>query len=177
MPHPVTLADLNAMEQEAFTRALGALFEHSPWIVADTWQRRPFADTAALHAALAQTMYDATPAQQLALIRAHPDLAGKAAIAGELTAESTREQASAGLDRLTPAEYDEFTRLNDAYRTHFAMPFIICVREHTKTRILEQFRRRLHHTQQEEIATALGEVARIVRLRLVDLVHDGRAAE
>jgi OHCU decarboxylase len=115
-------------------------------------------------------MYAAPHNRQLALIRAHPDLAGKAAVAGELTAESTREQSSAGLDRLTPEEFARFTELNTAYRERFAFPFIICVREHTKASILGQFAERLGHSHDQEIAFALGEVAKIARLRLFDRV-------
>ena len=168
----VTLRELNAMDQDAFVATIGHVFERSPWIAAEAWERRPFASVDQLHEALAAVMWDATPEQQLTLIRAHPDLAGKAAIAGELTADSTREQASAGLDRLTPEEYARFTRLNTTYREQFGFPFIICVREHTKASILAAFEERLAHGQQQERETALSEIAKIVRLRLRDAVSD-----
>jgi OHCU decarboxylase len=107
----------------------------------------------------------------MALILAHPDLAGKAAVAGELTPESTREQASAGLDRLTPEEYEAFTRLNIGYREKFGFPMIVCVREHTKESILAQAEARMEHSREQEIEVALGEIAKIARLRLQDLVE------
>ena len=132
----LTLSQVNQLDAEQFVATLGFLFEGSPWIVAETWPKRPFASFDELHQKLCQTMEQASDEQKLALIRAHPDLAGKAAIAGELTPESTREQASAQLNQLTPDEYATFTRLNDAYRTKFLFPFIICVREHTKQSIL-----------------------------------------
>jgi OHCU decarboxylase len=116
-------------------------------------------------------MWNAPAPLKLALIRAHPDLAGKAAIAGDLTAESTREQASAGLDRLTPDEYATFIRLNTTYRERFEFPFIICVREHTKESILARFEERLAHDRDREIEAALTEIGKIARLRLLDTVQ------
>jgi 2-oxo-4-hydroxy-4-carboxy-5-ureidoimidazoline decarboxylase len=160
---------LNQFDQEAFVVALGALAEHSPWVVANAWHQRPFADREQLFAALCSAIEQAPYEQQLALIRAHPDLAGKAAMAGELTAESSREQASAGLDRLSAEEYARFHELNTAYRTRFAMPFIICVRENTRQSILASFETRLHHEQETEVATALREIMKIIRLRLEDI--------
>ena len=115
----------------------------------------------------------AAPAERLVeLIQAHPDLAGKAAIAGELTAESAREQSSAGLSRLAPEQFATFTRLNQAYRERFGFPFVICAREHSATNILEHFATRLEHPRDQEIATALGEIAKIARLRLLDAVRE-----
>src|SRR5829696_5562423 len=105
----LTLANINVMSRDKFVAALGPLFEGSPWIAAATWPARPFASIDQLHQALCATMYAAPVEQQIALIQAHPDLAGKAALAGELTAESTREQSSAGLSQLAPAEYAAFT--------------------------------------------------------------------
>jgi OHCU decarboxylase len=111
-------------------------------------------------------------AEQLALIQAHPDLAGRAAIAKELTAESAREQASARLDQLTPAQFARFQELNSAYRQRFGFPFIICVREHTRARILTNFEQRIEHTWEEELATALIEIGKIASLRLQDTVSE-----
>ena len=167
----MTLDEINNLDQERFVAALGFLLEHSPWVAAEAWHARPFRSIDALHQALCTVMYNAGPSQQLALIRAHPDLAGKAAIAGTLTASSTKEQASAGLDQLSPVEYARFTELNGAYRVRFGFPFIICVREHTKERILRNFATRLEHTPDEEINTALGEIAKIANLRLRDFVE------
>lgn len=115
-------------------------------------------------------MYGAPREKQLELLRVHPDLAGKAAVAGELTLESGREQASAGLDRLTPEEFESFTRVNRAYREKFGIPMIFCVREHTKESILENAGERLENTPEEEVNTALSEVSKIAGLRLQDLL-------
>jgi len=169
---PMALAVVNALDQDAFVAVLGALFEGSPWIAAETWLSRPFASHNALHHALCATMYAAPPERKVALIRAHPDLAGKAAIAGELTPESTSEQSSVGLDRLSPEEFARFTRLNQAYLDTFGFPFVICVRENTKDSILASFAARLQYPRDQEIETALGEIAKIARLRLLDIVSD-----
>ncbi len=168
----LTLAEVNLLDRASFVAKLGFLFEGSPWIADSTWPARPFADLDQLHQALCAIMYAAPLDRQLALIRAHPDLASKAAIAGDLTPESAREQSSAGLDRLAPEEFARFTQLNQAYRERFAFPFIICVREHTTTSILDHFAVRLANTREQEIQTALGEIAKIVRLRLLDLLAD-----
>jgi OHCU decarboxylase len=170
MSQQLSIEALNAMDQAHFADALGFAFEKSPWIAAEAWAARPFADRAALHRAMATVVERASQEQQIALIRAHPDLAGKAAIARELTAESTREQASAGLDQLTPAEFARFTALNDAYRAQFGFPFVICVREHTRSSILNAFETRLHHDAAAEVTTALGEIFKIADLRLRDAV-------
>jgi OHCU decarboxylase len=115
-------------------------------------------------------MYSAPRERRLALIRAHPDLAGKAAIEGSLTASSKHEQASAGLDRLTPDEYEAFTRTNTAYRERFGFPFVVCAREHTKESILRVAAERLEHTRDEEVRVALEEIAKIARLRLQEML-------
>jgi OHCU decarboxylase len=169
---PVTLQAINGLDRDQFVATLGFLFEGSPWIAAETWPARPFASRDELHEALCATMRVAPAERQVALIRAHPDLAGRAAVAGELTPESTSEQASAGLDRLTAEEFAIFTQRNTAYREKFGFPFVICVREHTKTSILANFETRLRNERDQEIATALGEIAKIARLRLLDTVAD-----
>jgi 2-oxo-4-hydroxy-4-carboxy-5-ureidoimidazoline decarboxylase len=164
----LSIPDLNAANREAFAQALGFVFERSPWIAQQTWALRPFRDREHLYHALCDVVARADVDAKLALIRAHPDLAGKAAIAGQLTTESTREQASAGLDTLSAEQFAEFTRLNTAYRERFAFPFIICVREHTRQGILRQFETRLEHDRTVEVETALAEIAKIARLRLFD---------
>jgi 2-oxo-4-hydroxy-4-carboxy-5-ureidoimidazoline decarboxylase len=166
------IRELNAASREQFLSSLGFLFEHSPWIVEAAWERRPFADRDDLHAKLVAVVREAEGERQVALIRAHPDLAGRAAIARELTEASTREQASAGLDRLTPEEYERFHRLNAAYRERFGFPFIIAVRENTRESILRAFETRLVNSPEQEVETAMGEIAKIVRLRLADAVED-----
>ncbi len=167
----LSIDQINALDQASFVKYLGFIFERSPWIAAEAWHARPFASGSALQQALCAVMYGASREQQIALIRAHPDLAGKAAIAGDLTPDSLREQASAGLDRLAPDEFAAFTRLNNAYRDRFSFPFVICVREHTKESILAAFVRRLEHDREAEIATALGEIAKIAKLRLDSIIQ------
>ena len=169
---PIALAAVNALDHAGFVAALGFLFEGSPWAAAETWPARPFTSLDQLHQALCATMWGATIERKVALIQAHPDLAGKAAIAGALTAESTREQASAGLDRLSPEEFATFTHLNQSYRDTFGFPFVVCVREHTRDSILASFAERLRNARDQEIATALGEIAKIARLRLLDAVSE-----
>ena len=159
----MTLDTINALDTSAFVARFGALFEHSPWVVERAAAMRPFAD---LHAGLMGALYAASPDQQLALIRAHPELAGKAAIDHALTEASAAEQASAGLDRLTPDEFGRFSALNGAYRARFDFPFIICVRLTDKAGILAAMERRLGHDREQEIATAIDEIGKIVRLRL-----------
>src|SRR5919109_1642324 len=160
---------INELDRDGFVNRFGALFEHSPWVAEAAWHDRPFADREELFKALEAAMYAAGEDRRLALIRAHPDLAGKAAIDGTLTASSHREQASAGLDRLTPDEYEAFTRINAEYRERFGFPLVVCVREHTKESILRVAAERLGHSAEEEVRVALGEIAKIARYRLEDL--------
>jgi len=165
-----TLGALNACDRDAFVGALGHLFEHSPWVAEETFGLRPFASLDALHGALCATMRGAPAERQLALVRAHPDLAGRLAQAGALTAASTGEQAAAGLDRLTPAEAAEIQRLNDAYKGRFGFPFVICARLNAKDTIPAAMRSRLGNSPEAELSTALGEIAKIACLRLNDAV-------
>jgi 2-oxo-4-hydroxy-4-carboxy-5-ureidoimidazoline decarboxylase len=162
----ISLTSLNAADEAGFLTALGDAYEHAPWVVQTVARQRPFAMIAALHAAMMAAVRAAPADQQLALIKGHPDLAGKAARAGAMTADSKAEQASAGLDRLSQAEFAQFHRLNTAYREKFGMPFIICARRHTKDSILQQFEHRLQNSMAAEIETAIGEIFRIVALRL-----------
>ncbi len=156
---PVSLADL------------GGLFEHSPWVAEAAWRRRPFRTVAELEAALEAAMREAPRERQLGLIRAHPELAGREAARRTLTRESSSEQASAGLDRLTTEELEAVRRLNRSYRERFGFPLIVCVREHTKDSIIGWGVARLAHSREEEIDIALGEIAKIARLRLADLLE------
>jgi 2-oxo-4-hydroxy-4-carboxy-5-ureidoimidazoline decarboxylase len=151
--------------------ALGHLFEHSPWVAEETWPKRPFQNAAELHAQLCASMRAAPKERQLDLINAHPDLAGRLAQQNKLTAESTREQATAGLNRLTDGELAEFQRLNTAYRERFGFPFIICARLNAKDAILDAMRTRSNNSPDDEFQTALGEIEKIARLRLNDLMN------
>lgn len=166
-----SLDQINALSAEAFGQYFGGVLEHSPHYAAQVAALRPFATAEALAAAFAQAPLADPPQAQRRLIRAHPDLAGKAALAGTLTAESASEQASAGLDRLTPAEYAEFQHLNAAYHDRFGLPYVVCVREHDKAGIFAGARTRLTHTPEQERAAALHEIGRIARLRVLDLVQ------
>ena len=163
------IEQLDRGDQAGFVARLGSLYEHSPWVAAEAWPRRPFGDRPGLHAALQQAVLDAPEARQLALIRAHPDLAGRLARAGALQAHSTGEQQGLGLDRLSDDEYDRFDRLNTAYRTRFGFPFIIAARAHTRASVLDAFERRLGNDPDQERAAALAEIGRIAWFRLQDL--------
>jgi 2-oxo-4-hydroxy-4-carboxy-5-ureidoimidazoline decarboxylase len=168
----LSVAELSGMTREQFVGALGFLFEHSPWVVEEAWAWRPFGSRAELHAKLVAVVRYGGEERHLALIRAHPDLAGRAGTAGDLTAASAGEQASAGLDRLSAAELERFHALNDAYKARFGFPFIICVRENTKESILAAFEARLANEPADEVASALAEIGKIVRLRLAEVVAE-----
>jgi 2-oxo-4-hydroxy-4-carboxy-5-ureidoimidazoline decarboxylase len=142
------------------------MFENAPWVAEAAWAKRPFASLQALFEAMTAAVAASTREMQLALIFGHPDLAGKAARAGDITIHSRAEQTSAGLDRLDEAEFAAFHRLNDSYRAKFGFPFIICVRRHSKASIMSEFERRLGLDNDAEIKTALSEISRIVALRL-----------
>ena len=148
-------------DREAFVATYGPLFEHSPWVAGDAYASGPYADRAALLDGLVAAMYAAPRERQVALIRAHPELAGKVA-----TVDSEREQSSAGLDRLERDEYARLTSANTAYREKFGFPFVICVRDHDKASILAAAEGRLANDEATELRTALGEIARIAHHRL-----------
>jgi 2-oxo-4-hydroxy-4-carboxy-5-ureidoimidazoline decarboxylase len=163
---PIPLETLNTADRKTFAAVVGEVMELAPWVADEAYAARPFATVAALYAAMTDAVRKAPDERQRALIDGHPDLAGKAAREGNLTADSTAEQAGAGLDRLTEAEFAEFHQLNDAYRKKFGMPFIVCVRRHGKASILQQFEQRLQNDAASERAAALGEIFRIAALRL-----------
>jgi len=167
---PLTLAELNRMDRAGFATALGFAFELSPWVVERAHDAVPFASVEALHAAMMAVLEASSQADKLSLIRAHPELAGKAAIAKTLTAESTAEQASAGLDRLTAEEFERFHALNAAYGERFGFPFIIAVRLNDKTSILAAMQARLANDRAAEIAEAIAQIGLISKLRLQDAV-------
>ncbi len=161
------------MDRDAFVSAFGGIFEHSPWIAERAWalELGPTHDTATgVHSALTRMFRSASAAERMGVLRAHPDLAGKLAQAKRLTAESTSEQASAGLDALTDAERDTFTRLNADYVAKHGFPFIIAVRDHDKASILAAFERRIGHDSATEFAEACAQVERIAEFRLRDLL-------
>ena len=162
MNQKYTLAFLNSSSGEEFVRIIGPVFEHSPWIAESTWPKRPFADLQALHRALSETVQSASQEKQLTLIRAHPDLVGRAALAGTLTPASTSEQASAGLDKLTQGEVAAFQKFNDAYHEKFGFPFLYAVMGSTKHDILGALETRLTSSRDEELAEGLRQVSRIM---------------
>ena len=174
MPEKLSIEEVNRMDYGEFVSRFGAVFERSPWVAEGAWGRRPFGDLDGLHGSFVRTIHEAPEDRRVALIRAHPDLAGKAALAGELTEKSANEQASAGLDRLSPGEYERFHRLNAAYGEKFGLPYVVCVRDNTKETIFAGAERRLANTREEEIEAALAEISRIGRLRLEDLVENPR---
>ncbi len=172
MSERIGIATLNSMPQAEFVATVGFVFEDSAWIAAHVWSQRPFASVEQLHAAMCAVVQAAPRAQQIALIQAHPDLAGRAAQQGTLGVASTDEQAAAGLATLTDAERAEFTRLNTAYKARFGFPFVICARENQKASILASFHARLPNAREAEITTALHEIYKIAGLRLADTVTD-----
>jgi xanthine dehydrogenase D subunit len=169
---PEHIVDLDPSELPLSLGDLGSLFEHSPWVAEDAWRRGPFGSVAELEDALEAVLRQAPRERQLDLIRGHPELAGREADQGTLTRESAHEQASAGLDRLTADELEALHRLNCSYRERFGFPLVVCVREHTKDSILAWGTARLEHSREQEIEIALGEIMKIARLRLADLVGE-----
>src|SRR5260221_2992176 len=161
-----TLADLDRLGPADFAAAIGDAFELAPWVAEAAHGKRPFATVTDLHAAMMGAVRAAPSERQLAFLRQHPDLAGKAARTGAITDDSKREQASVGLDTLSEEEFARFHRLNDAYKAKFGFPFIVCVRRHTPDSILVQFERRLGHDSATEFAAAMQEVFYITRLRI-----------
>ena len=161
------LAELNSLDGAAFTRIVGPVFEHSPWVAARTAAQRPFQSREALHAALVATVGKASEDEKLALIRAHPDLIGDA----HLTAASQAEQASAGLQDASAEEAKQFREFNRQYQERFGFPFVICARLNKKEAIARAFPVRLQNSRTQEIDTALQEISKIAELRLQDLVQ------
>jgi 2-oxo-4-hydroxy-4-carboxy-5-ureidoimidazoline decarboxylase len=167
---PLTLAAVNRMDEDAFVTRFGDIAEHSPWVAEVAGRARPYPDRDAMVAAFANAVQAAGTGAQRALLLAHPDLAGRAAIANELAPESRNEQASAGLDRMNTAEYARFSELNTRYRERHGIPFILAVKGATKQQVLDAFVARVDKDPAEEFATALAQVERIIRFRLEDRV-------
>ncbi|GGP24084.1 2-oxo-4-hydroxy-4-carboxy-5-ureidoimidazoline decarboxylase [Silvimonas iriomotensis] len=167
-----TLAGLSTFSQPEFVAALGDLYEHSPWVAADAWQARPFTSVAALQTALSQSMRAAGADQQLALIRAHPELVGRAAVRGELTQDSRSEQAGAGLDQCSAEEFAQIQLLNAAWQQKFGFPFVIAVRGLDRATIIARMQERLAHDAPAEMAEALNQIDRIAALRLAQRLAD-----
>lgn len=166
------LSEINAMDRAAFVASLGGVFEHSPWVAKRAFDARPFASVDALHGAMVATMRTAPRDGQLALVRAHPELAGRAMVRNELTADSTKEQAGAGLTQCTPDEYARLVDLNARYNAKFGFPFILAVKGYDRRGVIAEFARRVERGVDEEFAEALEQIARITRFRLDALLQD-----
>jgi 2-oxo-4-hydroxy-4-carboxy-5-ureidoimidazoline decarboxylase len=164
---PYTLADVNQMDQTEFIHAFGTIFEHTPEIAAIAWNQRPFSSPEAVYMAMVAAVDQFSLEQQLALVRSHPDLGSKAAMAEA----SVQEQQGAGLDSLSPEEFERFQQLNQAYQDRFGFPFIVAVKHHTKESILAAFAERLTHDSNTERQQALTEIKEIVRLRLMAAIQ------
>lgn len=166
----INLAQLNAMPREMFRSTLAGIFEHSPWVPDRAWSRRPFAAVSALHDAMCEAVANADRQEQIALIRAHPQLAGKAAVRGELSSASTAEQAGAGLDQCSADEYAKITELNTAYMEKLGFPFILAVSGHTRLSIIDALSKRVNNNADAEFAEALRQIEKIAGFRLEALL-------
>jgi 2-oxo-4-hydroxy-4-carboxy-5-ureidoimidazoline decarboxylase len=170
-PAPIPLAALNGFDRPEFTRALGEVFEHSPWVAERAWARRPFRSVDALHNAMMDAVRASPAEKQLALIRAHPELAGREATTGTLTADSTSEQSRLGFTALTRAEVDRVAHANRAYREKFGFPCIVALRLHgTRDAVIAEMERRADNDRDTEIGVALEQIGHITRGRLDTLV-------
>jgi 2-oxo-4-hydroxy-4-carboxy-5-ureidoimidazoline decarboxylase len=172
--NPLSVAQVNSLSREAFVAVFGGVFEHSPWVADRAWACRPFASADALHAAMSGAVRAAPRDEQIVLIRAHPELAGREAAAGELTAESTGEQGRLGFTALSREEFERVSRANAAYRDRHGFPCIVALRLHEgrETVIAEMERRAASPDRETEIAAALGQIEAITRGRLDRLVTD-----
>lgn len=173
MTSQTTLSVLNGLPLDGFVGLLGGVFEHSSWVAEQAGRQRPFKDVDALHRAMVACVDASTDQAKLALIRAHPELAGKAAIQGQLTRESASEQTGAGLDQCSPQELHQLTDLNQAYREKFDFPFILAVRGYDRSGVIQQIKQRLALTASQAKSESLEQIYKIARFRLDDLICDG----
>ena len=162
----MTLAELNRLDQAGFVGALEGIYEHSPWVPERAWTQRPFASVAELHATMADVVASAGKERQLALIRAHPELAGKAMVQRSLTADSTAEQSGAGLTQCSPDEFAQLQDLNARYNTKFGFPFILAVKGYDRRGVIAEFARRVRNVADVEFAECLRQIDKIAMLRL-----------
>jgi len=160
------ISDLNRLDHAQFVAALGGIYERSPWVPERAWPRRPFASIDHLHATLAAVVAAAGKDEQLALIRAHPELGGKAMAEGSLTADSTAEQSSAGLTHCSSEELARLQELNARYRDKFTFPFILAVKGRDRAGVIAEFARRVDNAPGAEFAESLRQIDKIARLRL-----------
>jgi OHCU decarboxylase len=159
------------VNRQNFVERFGGVFEHSSWVAEGAWAAGFDVDSAAdLHARMCAVLRSAPREQQRGVLNAHPDLAGRLAVAGQLTADSTAEQASAGLDKCSPQEFERLQALNEAYKAKFGFPFIMAVKGRTRAEIIQAFEERVNNDPETEFATALAQVERIALLRLNDML-------
>ena len=169
----MTLAQLNALEEARFVAMLGAVFEHSPWVAERVWKHRPFASVEVLIQEMQDEVRMANPEAQLDLIRAHPDLAGREAAKGGLTADSSSEQARLGFLSLDRSHFEQMGELNRTYRQRFGIPCIVALRLHaSRASVMADMQRRLGNTLQAEMANALEQIGHIARGRLEKIVRE-----
>ena len=175
MSQRVSLEALNKADKAELVRLLDGVFEHASWVAEAAFAKQPYPTVAALHDALMAAVRTVPSKDQIAFVQAHPDLAGKAARAGQVAPASAAEQASLGLDRLGDEDFARFEKLNSTYKDKFGFPFVVCVRRQTRDAILDSFERRLGNNEETELATALDEIGYITRLRLLDRVEGAGA--
>ena len=176
MTENMNIETLNSASQDEFTAVLAEIYEHSSWIPKQAWQNRPFSDVESLHQDMLNIVLNATKEQKLALLRAHPQLAGKEAKDGVLTNASSEEQSSANLNSLSKEEMDEITSLNKQYMDEHGFPFIIAVKNHDKASIFSEFKRRTANLSEEELLTALRQVGLIATFRLAAIFKEYEAS-
>lgn len=166
----VSVQHINALDESAFTQLLGGIYEHSPWVARRSWPHRPFASLVHLQATMAQVLDSATPDERLGVIKAHPELSGKAAVHTDLTDASRSEQKGAGLDQCSPAEFAQLQEGNRVYGGKFGFPFIIAVKGLGRADIIAALHRRCSHSRDEEIAEAVTQIHRIAAFRLAEKI-------
>jgi len=172
MTETLSLSELNGVDKDTFIAILGGIFEHSPWVAEQVYGQQPFADVSVLHQAMVAKVKDSNEEMRKRLICSHPELAGKEAEEGGLTADSKSEQSSAGLDQCTTQEFARLKQLNAAYRGKFSFPFIIAVRGRNRHEIMEDMEIRLNNSPEVEFDRCIEEIARIAELRLEGLIGD-----
>ena len=161
-----TITNLNDATYEQFMEMTGGIFEHSPWIAEQAERLKPFRSLSHLHQEMVKIVENSSFEQKLALIKAHPNLGDRAA----MTADSVQEQQGAGLQNLTPVEYNQFISMNQQYMVKFGFPFILAVRGKNKEQIYEVMKERIHHSKEKEFETALSEINKIALLRLEEKI-------
>lgn len=167
----IPLASLNQFDKTQFVDTLKGIFEHSAWVAEQVYEQRPFASVASLHQAMADIVRKSSHEQQITLIKAHPELAGKTAVLTDLTAESRSEQTGAGLDRCSPAEFEQIQSLNAQYQQKFGFPFILAVKGHNRQSIIENIALRVNSSPEQEKSTALEQIYKIAGFRLEALIE------